>query len=319
MAIEFPELGPAERVERLAPPETSTRRVLLDTDTYNEIDDQFALVHALLSGETIEVEAINAAPFFNQRADSPADGMEKSFEEIDRLLSRLGVTERDRVFRGSTSYLPDAETPVESDAARAIITRAHARTDQPLYVCAIGALTNVASALLIDPTVVEQIVVVWLGGQPTHSPSAREFNLMQDVAAAQVLFDCGVPVVQVPCRGVASHLLTTIPELERYVEPHGAIGRFLFETYETYRANQFARSKEIWDIAATAWLVDPAWVPSTIVPSPILTERMTWSVDARRHGVRIAYGVNRDAIFADLFTKLEAFAAGSRTPSWRTT
>ncbi len=316
---EFPELGQIDRIERLTPPGTAARRVLLDTDTYNEVDDQFAVVHALLSGETIDLEAITAAPFFNQRSESPADGMEKSFEEIDRLLTRLGVTERDRVFRGSTSYLRDTDTPVESDAATAIVERAHARTDQPLYVCAIGALTNVASALLIDPTIVERIVVVWLGGQPTHSPTAREFNLMQDVVAAQILFDCGAPVVQIPCRGVASHLLTTIPELAHYVEPHGAIGRFLFETYETYRANQFARSKEIWDIAATAWLIDPTWVPSAIVPSPILSERLTWSVDARRHGIRIADAVNRDAIFGDLFTKLEEFAGGRRSPSWRTT
>ena len=314
----FPELSITDRIDRLTPPAASAgpRRVLLDTDTYNEVDDQFAVVHALLSPDTIELEAITAAPFFNHRSASPAEGMEKSFEEIERLLSRLDIAERERVYRGSTSYLEDAQTPVDSDAARAIIERAHA-SDEPLYVCAIGAITNVASALLIDPDIVRRIVVVWLGGQPTHAPTAWEFNLKQDIPAAQVLFDCGVPLVQIPCRGVASHLLTTIPEMRHYVEPCGAIGEFLFETYETYRKDQFARSKEIWDIAATGWLIDPAWVPSTVVASPILTERATWSLDAGRQGVRIADRVDRDAIFGDLFTKLRAFADGRGQPSWR--
>ena len=149
-----------------------------------------------------------------------------------------------------------------------------------------------------------------------HWPSAREFNLKQDVAAAQVVFDSGVPFVQIPCAGVASHLLTTIPEMETYVKPHGEIGKFLFETYETYRKNQFARSKEIWDISATGWLIDDSWVPSTVVPSPILTDQVTWSVDARRHAIRIAHSVKRDSIFGDLFKKLEKFANGDLKTSW---
>ena len=36
--------------------------------------------------------------------------------------------------------------------------------DEPLYVVAIGAITNVASALLTEPALAGKIVVVWLGG-----------------------------------------------------------------------------------------------------------------------------------------------------------
>ncbi|MFC1725309.1 hypothetical protein ACFL4T_06755 [candidate division KSB1 bacterium] len=38
-------------------------RMVLDTDTYNEIDDQFAVVYSLISPERLNVEAIYAAPF----------------------------------------------------------------------------------------------------------------------------------------------------------------------------------------------------------------------------------------------------------------
>lgn len=290
-------------------------RVVLDTDTYNEVDDQFAVVHALLSPQRISLEAIHAAPFQNSRSEGPGNGMEKSYEEIVRLLERLGVGKRDRVYRGSRKYLPSPNEPVESDAAKHLVELSKSGVG-PLFVAAIGAITNVASAILMDPEIVKRVVIVWLGGQPLHWPTAREFNLGQDVPAAQVVFNSGVPPVQIPCAGVASHLLTTVAEMEEYVKPCGEIGQYLFDTYESYRKDKFARSKEIWDIAATGYLIDPDWVTSDLIPSPILTDQITWSVDTSRHSIRIARMVNRDSIFGDLFSKLERFAKGDLKPSW---
>lgn len=83
-----PQLSEAHRLARLAPP-TGKVRMVLDTDTYNEIDDQFALVYALLSPERVQCEAVYAAPFHNDRSSGPADGMEKSYAEICRVLERL--------------------------------------------------------------------------------------------------------------------------------------------------------------------------------------------------------------------------------------
>ncbi|MDB5059507.1 MAG: Inosine/uridine-preferring nucleoside hydrolase, partial [Chloroflexi bacterium] len=72
----FPKLAESTRVARLESP-TSTIHMVLDTDTYNEIDDQFAIAYALLSPERIVVEAIYAAPFHNDRSTGPGDGMRK--------------------------------------------------------------------------------------------------------------------------------------------------------------------------------------------------------------------------------------------------
>jgi len=176
----------------------------------------------------------------------------------------------------------------------------------PLYVAAIGAITNVASAILLEPEIIRRIVVVWLGGQPLHWPTVREFNLRQDLHAARLIFDCGVPLVQIPCQGVASHLLTTIPELEAYVRGRGAIGDFLVDTVKGYRTEHQAWSKQIWDISATGYLLNPDWVPTELVHSPILTDQITWSINRSRHLVRFATFLHRDPIFRDLFQKLEA-------------
>ena len=302
--MDFPKLTDNELIARLVPPAGNVRMVL-DTDTYNEVDDQFAVAHALLSPEQMSVEALYAAPFHNGRSEGPADGMEKSYEEIIRLLDRMQVANDSLVFRGSTGYMEAHDKPQESDAVRDLIDKALSSDRDPLYVVAIGAITNVASAILLAPEIIRKIVVVWLGGHEHHAASASEFNLKQDMFASQVMFNCGVPFVQIPCRSVASHLLTSLTELEAYVEGQSAVGDFLTETVRGYRKDHFAWAKEIWDISATAFLVNPNWVRTRLVHSPILTDQCTYSHDAGRHFMRVAVGLNRNEIFSDLFRKLE--------------
>ncbi len=301
----FPVLSESVRLERLEPP-TGRVRMVLDTDTYNEIDDQFAIVYSLLSPDELDVAALYAAPFHNPRSSGPADGMEKSYQEILRLLSRLGTPSESFAYRGSTGYLPDWESPLHSEAALDLVRRAVESGADPLYVVAIGAITNVASAILIEPDIIERIVVVWLGGQPLHWPSAEEFNLQQDPQASRLIFDCGVPLVHIPCSGVASHLLTTVPEIERYVQGRGAIGDYLAGIFKDYHTDHYAWSKVIWDIACIGYLIDPSWVTTELAHSPVLTDQLTWSVDDSRHMVRFASYVHRDPIFRDLFTKLDS-------------
>lgn len=305
--MSFPLLDPELREARLTPPEVSAEagrlRTVLDTDTYNEVDDQFALAQAMLAPDRLEVEAICAAPFFNDRSNGPADGMKRSYDEILRLLDMLGTSPDGLVFEGSETYLPGRDEPVESAAARRIVDLARRPDPRPLYVVAIGAITNVASALLLDPEIVEKIVVVWLGGREVYHESAREFNLRQDVPAAQVVFDCGVPLVHIPCHNVTSHLITTVPELEQYLAGKGRLADYLVEIVRGYGSGE-AYSKVIWDIAATSWMICPDWVPTRLIPSPILNDDATWSQGEGRHPVRTARAVKRDAIFADVFRRL---------------
>ena len=81
--------------------------VVLDTDTYNEIDDQFAVSYLICSAEKLHLQAIYAAPFFNEKSTGPADGMEKSYQEILNILTLMGKDElKKRVYKGSADYLP---------------------------------------------------------------------------------------------------------------------------------------------------------------------------------------------------------------------
>ena len=304
--MDFPTLSDTLRLTRLQPP-TGKVRMVLDTDTYNEVDDQFALVYALLSPEQVAVEAIYAAPFHNSRSAGPADGMEKSYAEILRLLEKLRWPADGLVYRGATAYLEASRQPRQSEAAADLVARAMASpADDPLYVVAIGAITNVASAILMEPKIIARIVVVWLGGHALHWPHTQEFNLRQDVPAARLIFDCGVPLVHIPCMGVTTHLLTTVSELEAYLRGRGAIGDYLVDIVRGYHEDHVGWSKVIWDIAAIAYLVNADWAPTELVHSPILTDQVTWSVDRSRHLIRSASFIHRDPIFRDLFNKLAA-------------
>ncbi|MDJ1009234.1 MAG: nucleoside hydrolase [Paracoccaceae bacterium] len=302
-------LSDADRLAMLAPPRTCVRAVL-DTDTYNEIDDQFAVVQALLSPDRIGLEAIYAAPFHNTRSTGPRDGMEKSYDEILALLDRMNRPADGLVHKGVEDYVGPAEQRLSAPAVDDLIDRARTATPgEPLYVIAIAVLSNIASALLKAPDIADRIVLVWLGGHALTWPDTAEFNLMQDVRAAQIVFDSGMPVVLLPCMGVVSHLHASVAEIERYVEPHGAIGAFLAERFKGYGAEHKGWSKQIWDMAAVAWVLNDAWAPGNVIPAPILNDPPRWSFDAARHGLHYVHWVDRDAILRDFYDKLEAFAA----------
>ncbi|MCK3685546.1 nucleoside hydrolase [Maribellus sp. YY47] len=300
----FPKLDESFRLKQLTPPNGKIRMVL-DTDTYNEIDDQFALAYALLSKEKLDLQAVYAAPFYNSRSEGPGDGMEKSYQEILRLLKFMGKSPEDFAFRGSDKYLEDISQPIRSEAALDLVEKAMACSpEDPLYVVPIGCITNIASAILIEPKIIQNIVVVWLGGHGLDWPNQKEFNLRQDVLAAQEVFNSGVPLVVMPCQPVVSHFHSTLPELAHYLKGKNELSDYLYNIVVEYSKGQEAYSKVIWDVTAVAWLINPSWIPTDLVHSPILTDQVTYSVDRGRHFIRMAKSLNRDAIFRDLFKKL---------------
>lgn len=283
--------------------------VVMDTDTYNEIDDQFALAYLIRSPEKLNLQAVYAAPFFNTKSIGPRDGMEKSFEEIKHILALMGEERRiDQVFQGSCTYLPDEQTPVESPAARDLVQRAMQRNPDgdPLYVAATGAITNVASALLIEPAIADRIVVVWLGGNAMGWPHASEFNLEQDVAAARVLFLSGVPVVQLPCMGVVNTFSTTGPELTYWLKGKNSLCDYLLDVTkkEAVLCDMGpCWSRVIWDVTTVAWLLG-GFTDDILAPCPVPQEDHRMSYDPVRPPIRYVYHVHRDKLFQDLFEKL---------------
>lgn len=279
------------------------KKIILDTDTYNEIDDQFALAYAMLSPDKVELLSVNAAPFLNSRSTSAADGMEKSYNEIFRIMKLVNPEANIPVYRGSDAFLTNKETPVESPACDNIINTVM-NSDELVYIVALGAITNVASAIIKCPEIVNRTVVIWLGGHALHWQDTREFNLKQDVAAAQIVLDSKVPFVQIPCNGVCTEFLTTIPELEYYLRGKNELCDYLVDIVSSYTKKPYGWSKVVWDVTAVAAIVEPKALDMVIIPTPILTSDCHYAKDDARHPYIYVRRIRRDPIYADMFDKL---------------
>ena len=285
--------------------------VVLDTDAYNEIDDQYAIAYMLKNADKLNCKAIYAAPFFNNRSTSPADGMHKSYDEILKVLDLCDRNDlRDQVFKGSTTYLKDEKTPVISEASKHLAAlAANYSKENPLYVVEIAAITNVASAILLDPTIIDKIVIVWLGGHALEWPNNMEFNLHQDVAAARVVFGCKAPLVQLPCMGVVSAFDTTKPELEARLIGKNKLADYLARNtfdYMKHLPENVAWSRAIWDVTAVAWLLNEGgrFMSSRIIHAPIPEYDHHYAKSENTHFMRYVYYIDRAALFTDLFDKL---------------
>lgn len=286
--------------------------VVLDTDAYNEIDDQFAIGYMLRNTQKFNIKGICAAPFLNGKSTCASDGMEKSYNEIRKLLSLAEMSGLENsVFKGSEEFLKDEKMAVRSEAAGFIAALADDYSpEKPLYIVAIGAITNVASALLKNPKMTENCVVVWLGGHGVHMPlAASEFNMKQDIAAARVVFGCGIPLVQLPCGGVVDHFLTSKYELEHWLKGKNALCDYLYNN-TVQEADSYAAGKPwtrvIWDVTAVAWLLNEnsKFMAERLMPSPIPEYDGHYAFDSNRHLIKYVYNINRDSLFENLFNKL---------------
>ena len=283
--------------------------VVIDTDTYNEIDDQFALAFLIKSDEKLCLKGIYAAPFYNQNSSSPEDGMEKSYNEIFKVLALMKRDDlKPLVKRGSNCYLQNETEYVESEAARSLVELAMKYSpEKPLYVIGIGAITNIASAILMQSAIVDRIVVIWLGGNALHWTDNIEFNMSQDVAAARVIFGCGAAFVQLPCMGVVSAFTTSGPELEHWLRGRNELCDYLVDvTTKAALADSGipAWTRVIWDVTAVGWLLDGDFMRDRLEHSPIPGYDHYYSFDPRRHLYRYVYFINRDNLFKELFDKL---------------
>jgi inosine-uridine nucleoside N-ribohydrolase len=240
--------------------DSRTRRVLIDSDVKNEADDQFALVHALLS-PTLDIRGIVPAHFGSQRSQT---SMLDSRAELDLLLELMERPHTVPIANGAPHALPSPTEPVDSAGAR-LIAKEALRTDAgPLFVAFLGPLTDMASALLLHPEIARtDTTVIWIGGPPygdlEYSGTWPEFNLRNDIHAANVVFGSGIAVWQVPSN-VYRLVSVSYAELRRRVEPHGAIGAHLAQGVVDFnRAHHkvATESRSLGDSPAIALMLDP--------------------------------------------------------------
>ena len=284
-------------------------RVITDTDAKNEADDQFAIVHALLSPKFDNVGLIAA----HYGMDRNADSMERSFRELELILDKMGFDGK-IAYRGAAHPLPSPSEPVDSEGARLIIREAMKEDDRPLYVTFLGPLTDMASAYLMEPRIADRVTVIWIGGgkYPNGGP---EFNLGNDIHAANVVFSSPIRVWQVP-KNVYEMMPVSLAELQYRVSPCGEIGRYLFDQLiehsleEGPRKSAF-RTGESWvlgDSPAAGLILYEHRFEYDWVSAPLITQDMTYVHTGLNRPIRVYRHIDSRLILEDLYAKLALFA-----------
>ena len=275
--------------------------VIIDTDTANEADDQFAIVYAALS-PNVKLDAVTVAPFSNGREKDPSKGIDLSMEEAEKFLDLAGADVP--VFEGSREFMrDDTVTPVESPAAWYLVERLRALPEgEKVIVCAIGCGTNIASALIKAPDIADKMILVWQAGHVPECPEGGEFNLCGDVNAARVIFSSSVPLVLIPAYGSASEMLVSIGELRLGAAGKSAVGTALFDLLCDYiKANGDGsdddRQKIIWDIASVGVL---AGISAKFEEHPRRVRLDDESFIEGEGSLTVCRGIDRDALVSDM-------------------
>ena len=238
-------------------------RVVLDCDTANEVDDQFAIAHALGQPDGV-LDVRGVVSVHNTTAHGPGS-RDMYQDEAERVVGLCGggvpcVAGADRPMNGRDEPVPSAGLEFLVDEARR----------GPLTVIATGPATDVSSLLVAEPGLRENVRVVWLGGFGDAEAYGRhkfhELNGRADVAAWRVLFEEDVDLLLVPGWPAPAKILVRAAPFAAEVRALGnPTASYLAEILELWVAEYGgpidpAGEKILWDVACVAAVADPASV-----------------------------------------------------------
>jgi len=291
-------------------PAAAKQRVIVNTDAKNEADDQYAIVHAVLT-PSFDLHGIIPAHYGTRKT---ATSMQESHDETVKLLRLMGLEGDVHVADGASGAIADESTPVDSPGAQLIIAEAMQDDPRPLYIAFYGPLTDMASALLLEPRIAERNVrVIWIGGGPWPS-GGGEYNLSNDIHAANVVMKSRVELWQVP-RSTYRTMSVGYAELIEKVYLQGAIGKYLVEQLLEHNAatRPEMEYRSLGDSPCIGIILDPECGRWSWRPAPTFDAQMHYVHSGRYRPIRVYEDVNTRFIHEDLFAKLAQFIRrGSR-------
>ena len=297
-------------------------RVLVDTDANNELDDQHALAYLLFNGRAFDVEGITV------NTTRVGGNITEQVAEARRVLALCTLQDTVPLKAGADGSFDKIRPHLKessfdgADAVNFIIERAHAAAPSQLVLLPIGQLTNVALALVKDPSIAAKVRIVWLG---SNYPDKGEYNQENDLDAVRYVLSVDVPFEIATVRygkGTGTdNVRVTRDEIGKRMPGKGpraaspVTGRHggTFTTFGDYSVSLFEHitldgnppSRALFDMAAAAILKNPAWARREEIPTPQLVgeQYVPGTNDARR--ITLWTHFDRDAILADFFATMD--------------
>lgn len=283
-------------------PDEKRTRVIIDTDVRNEADDAFAVVHAMLSPK-LDIAGFVAAHFGKDGS------MEESYNELKKISEMIGFDEK-LIFEGATQALKSGKTSSISRGAQLIIEEASKISDKKVYVLFLGPLTDLAEAYLSNPKIAKNIVAIWIGGGQ-YPDGGPEFNLQNDILAANIVFNSDIEVWQVP-KDVYEMMPVSFAELQYKLTDCGKVGKYLLTQLLDHAQSDKAvksafRTGESWvlgDSPAVGLLLYEQRYDFTWTQAPFIGESMAYHFTTRNRPIRVYNSIDSRFILEDLYAKL---------------
>lgn len=244
---------------------TKKIKVILNCDTKNEIDDQFAITYAIKS-KNIDLLGVVSVHNYAKHGPLSVDIYNREAQKIIRLNDK-----NIPALKGSRLPLKSKDQPEKSEGVDFIIKTAAISSREKIYIVCTGPCTDLASVLLLKPEINEKCIFVWLGGFRNKSEQRKlhgmEANFQADKIAAEVLFNSGAKIVHIPVWGVADSLVVNSFNLAQGLKKSNLpINRYLAELLDSnwhrfWAVKRFIPKilKKFWiltDVAAVAYVKD---------------------------------------------------------------
>lgn len=250
------------------------RRIVIDTDPGQ--DDAVAILLALASPE-LEVLGITTVA-----GNVPLPLTTRNALKIRELAGRWDVPVYPGCSRpilrplytaeyvhGPTGIdgadLPEPEGLPEDRHAVDFLVDLLLSTSEPVTICPIGPLTNIALAIVKEPRIVPMIEEIALMGggffEGGNTTPAAEFNIYVDPHAAQIVLSSGAPVTMFPLD--VTHRALLLPEhvaaLRRLGTPVGEAVAGMLDYYERHDVDKYGMAgAPLHDPCVVAYLIEPA-------------------------------------------------------------
>jgi purine nucleosidase len=291
--------------------------VVLSTDVGNEIDDQWAITYLLLQPR---LEVLGVMSAHAPSISAPA-GQTSYRILVDVVENRLGMSTHPPLVEGGSLPLQNAKTPLMSPAVRFLVETSRRFTkDNRLTVLMIGAATDVASAILTDPTIVDRVRVIQMGFP--DETGGDEFNIANDVHAVQAILDSKVPLVIGPGKVCRANLSLSLDQARAMLATRGAIGGWLWEEYQAWyyravkplRVDDFSKPWVIWDDITLAYVL--GMTEQHTLPRPSMRDDMSFAPGSTDRTVTWITDVDEQRMWADFLSLIDNYqrthAVGSR-------
>jgi purine nucleosidase len=244
-------------------------RVIIDADTANEIDDLYAIVRALAAPE-FRVEGVTSAHF--TRSTKPNETVRRSQAINEQILDAMGLRDSIPHPIGADRSMAEPTIPIDSPAARLIIERAHAGgPEDKLVVFALGACTNLASALLLDPSIESKAVFAFIDGEYKDGQwGPGIFNWKNDIHAVKAIFESAVEYIHMPAPSVSVEMELSKDAVDDHLKGRGGVWDLLVDRWETFPRTANRETKTMWDIALIEAVLRPELATAVVVGAPII-------------------------------------------------